>query len=68
MSKNQMKINVACPDCNFYVPLTMPIEGHTSYGQCACGIKVEVRFEVTVNDNPHCKARFEKLFVDFEDE
>ena len=45
MSKNQIKINVACPQCNFYVPLTMPIEGHTSYGQCACGIKVEVRVE-----------------------
>ena len=40
-----MKINVACPQCNFYVPLTMPIEKHTSYGQCACGIKVEVRLE-----------------------
>ena len=51
-----MKINVACPDCNFYVPVDMPKDRHTSYGQCACGIKVEVRVEDGVQ------------FVDFEDE
>jgi len=31
----------------------VPIEKHTSYGQCGCGIKIEVLFD-------------EDLFIDFE--
>jgi len=38
------------------IRISQPIEGHTSYGQCACGIRVEVRLEDGVQ------------FVDFEDE
>ena len=46
------KLQISCPQCNLYIPVIVPIEKHTSYGQCGCGIRIEALLD-------------ENLFIDF---